>query len=139
VAPPAVQTFAVHLHQLTGNALYFFTANDKSFRPFVTAGVGLSRFAPTSDAKLAATQNFLGQPAVITSTSSFTFNFGGGIESRPWDHFGLRLDLRDHLSAIPRFGLPEAATSPTAPFFPIHGRAQDFEITTGLIYYFVTK
>lgn len=135
-APAAVQTYGVHLHQITGNALYFFTARDRSFRPFVTAGLGLSRYSPTSDAKLAATQAFLGQPAVLASTSSFNFNFGGGIESRPWDHFGLRLDLRDHLTAIPRFGLPQTATSPTAPFFPVQGRAQDFEITTGLIYYF---
>ncbi len=136
VLPAAVQTYGVHLHQLTGNALYFFTAKDRSFRPFITAGVGLSRYSPTSDAKLTAAQNFLGQPAVLASTSSFNFNFGGGIETRPWDHFGVRLDLRDHLTAIPRFGLPQAATSPAAPFFPIQGRAQDFEITTGLIYYF---
>lgn len=134
--PARVQNFGVHLHQITGNALYFFDGPDKAIRPFLTAGVGLSRYSPTSDAKLAATQDFLGQPAVITSTSTFNFNFGAGIESRPWDHFGLRLDFRDHLSAIPRFGLPQSATSPTAPFFPISGRAQDFEIATGLTYFF---
>ena len=139
VGPAAVQTFGVHLHQFTGNALYFFTAKDKTFRPFLTAGVGLSRFSPTSDAKLAAAQNFLGQPAVLTATSAFNFNFGAGIETRPWEHLGLRLDVRDHLTGIPRFGLPETAASPGAPFFPIHGRAQDFEITSGLIYYFVAK
>jgi hypothetical protein len=134
--PASGQTFGVHLHQITGNALYFFTARDKSFRPFLTAGLGLSRYSPTSDAKLSAAQSFLGQPAVLTSTSAFNFNFGAGIESRPWDHFGLRLDLRDHLTAIPRFGLPSSATSPGSPFFPIQGRAQDFEIATGLTYYF---
>jgi opacity protein-like surface antigen len=134
--PASVQTFGVHLHQITGNALYFFDGPNKAIRPFVTAGVGLSRYSPTSDAKLAAAQDFLGQPAVITSTSTFNFNFGAGIESRPWDHFGLRLDFRDHLSAIPRFGLPQSATSPSAPYFPVSGRAQDFEIATGLTYYF---
>lgn len=137
VQPAAVETFGIHLHQLTANAIYFFTARDKAFRPFLTAGLGLSRYSPTSDAKLAAAQNFLGQPAVLTSASAFNFNFGGGIESRPWQHFGIRLDLRDHLTAIPRFGLPSSATSPTAPFFPIQGRAQDFEITTGLTYFFI--
>jgi hypothetical protein len=134
--PASVQNFGVHLHQITGNTLYFFDGPDKALRPFVTAGVGVSRYSPTSDAKLAAAQDFLGQPAVITSTSTFNFNFGAGIESRPWDHLGLRLDFRDHLSAIPRFGLPQSATSPAAPFFPVTGRAQDFEIATGLIYYF---
>jgi hypothetical protein len=28
------------------------------------------------------------------------------------------------------------ATGPTAPFFPVQGRAQDFEIITGLVYFF---
>ena len=134
--PASVRNFGVHLHQITGNALYFFTARDKLFRPFLTAGVGLSRYSPTSDAKLAAAQDFLGQPAVLTSNSTFNFNFGAGIESRPWDHFGLRLDVRDHLSAIPRFELPQSAASPASSFFPISGRAQDFEIATGLTYYF---
>ena len=137
--PAAVRTFGVHLHQFTGNALYFFTAKDKTFRPFLTAGLGLSRFSPTSDAKLAAAQDFLGQPAVLTGTSAFNFNFGAGIETRPWEHFGLRLDVRDHVTGIPRFGLPETAVSPGSPFFPIHGRAQDFEITAGFVYYFVAK
>src|SRR5487761_704684 len=52
VAPAAVQNFGIHLHQFTGNALYFFTARDKTFRPFLTAGLGLSTFSPTSGAKM---------------------------------------------------------------------------------------
>jgi hypothetical protein len=136
VAPATVQDYGVHLHQFTGNALYFFTAKGRLFRPFVTAGLGVSCYSPTSDAKLAAAQNFLGEPAVLTSASEFNFNFGAGIEAKPWDHFGVRLDFRDHITGIPRFGLPQTATSPAAPFFPVQGRAQDFEITTGFIYYF---
>lgn len=136
LAPATVQDYGVHLHQFTANALYLFTGTDKMFRPFVTAGLGVSRYSPTSDAKLAAAQNFLGQPAVLASTSGFDFNFGAGVEVKPWDHFGVRLDFRDHVTGIPRFGLPETATSPSAPFFPVQGRAQDFEISTGLTYYF---
>jgi len=139
VAPPVVQIFDVHLHQFTGNALYFFTARDSLLRPFVTAGVGVSRFSPTGDAKLAAALLFLNQPAIIAATSEFNFNFGAGIETRPWDHFGLRFDFRDHVTGIPRFGLPENPTSPAAPFFPIHGRVQDVELSAGFVYYFVEK
>jgi hypothetical protein len=47
----------------------------------------------------------------------------------------VRLYFRDHVTGIARFGLLETATSPTAPFFPVQGRAQDFEISTGLTYY----
>jgi hypothetical protein len=139
VAPPVVQIFDVHLHQFTGNALYFFTARDRSLRPFATAGLGVSRFSPTGDAKLAAAGLFLNQPAVITASSQFNFNFGGGIEWRRWEDFGVRFDFRDHVTGIPRFGLPENATSPGAPFFPIHGRVQDVEVSAGFVYYFVAK
>jgi hypothetical protein len=48
----------------------------------------------------------------------------------------VRLGFRDHATGIPRFGLPQTAISPTAPFSPVQGKAQDVEITTGLTYYF---
>src|ERR1700730_3409723 len=54
--PAAVRTFGVHLHQFTGNALYFFTAKDKTFRPFLTAGVGLIRFITRTDAQIDAVE-----------------------------------------------------------------------------------
>jgi hypothetical protein len=86
-----------------------------------------------------AATNFLGQPAVITGSSEFDFNFGAGIEARPWDHFGVRLDLRDHVTGFPSFGLPQNATGPNAPFFPVSGRVQDVELTAGFVYHFLGK
>ena len=139
VAPATVQNFGVHLDEFTGNALFFFTRQDTLLRPFLTAGLGASHFSPTEKAKLMAASDFLGQPAVITGSSEFNFNFGAGIEARPWDHLGLRFDLRDHVTGIPRFGLPQAATGPNSPFFPISGRLQDVELTGGLVYHFVGK
>ena len=50
----AVQNYGIHLHQFTANALYFFNGRDKWLRPFVLAGLGVSRYSPTSDAKMAA-------------------------------------------------------------------------------------
>ena len=46
----------------------------------------------------------------------------------------MRLDFRDHVTGIPRSGLPQTAISPTAPFSPVQGKAQDVENTTGLTY-----
>ena len=137
--PVPVLNYGVHLHQFTGNALYFFTSRDNVIRPFVTAGLGVSRYSPTSDAKLNAAINFLGRPAVLTGTSEFDFNFGAGVETEPWDHFGLRFDFRDHLTGFPRFGLPESVLTPGAAFFPVSGRVQDFELTAGFVFYFESK
>lgn len=139
VAPGTVQNFGVHLDEFTGNGLFFFTGREKFLRPFLTAGIGGSRFSPTDDAKLMAAANFLGQPAVLTGSSEFDFNFGAGIEARPWSHFGVRFDLRDHVTGFPTFGLPQSATGPNAPYFPVSGRVQDVELTAGFVYHFLGK
>ena len=139
VAPATVQNFGVHIDEFTGNALFFFTGHERLLRPFLTAGLGGSHFSPTDNAKLMATTNFLGQRAVITGSSEFDFNFGAGIEARPWDHFGVRFDLRDHVTGFPSFGLPQNATGANAPFFPVSGRVQDVELTAGFVYHFLGK
>jgi hypothetical protein len=139
VAPATVQNFGVHIDEFTGNALFFFTGHERFLRPFLTAGIGGSHFSPTDNAKLMAATNFLGQRAVITSSSEFNFNFGAGIEARAWDHFGVRFDLRDHVTGFPSFGLPQNATSPNAPFFPVSGRVQDVELTAGFVYHFLSR
>jgi outer membrane protein with beta-barrel domain len=139
VVPATVQNFGVHLDEFTGNGLFFFTGRERLLRPFLTAGLGVSHFSPTDNAKLMAAANFLGQRAVITGSSEFDFNFGAGIEAGPWDHFGVRFDLRDHVTGFPRFGLPQSATGPNAPFFPVSGRVQDVELTGGFVYHFVGK
>jgi len=139
VAPAIVQNFGVHVDEFTGNALFFFTGHERFLRPFLTAGLGGSHFSPTDNAKLMAATNFLGQRAVISGSSEFDFNFGAGIEARPWEHFGVRFDLRDHVTGFPTFGLPQAATGPNAPFFPVSGRVQDVELTAGFVYHFLGK
>jgi len=139
VTPATAQNFGVHLDEFTGNGLFFFTGRERFLRPFLTAGIGGSHFSPTDNAKLMAATNFLGQPAILTGSSEFDFNFGAGIEARPWSHFGVRFDLRDHVTGFPRFGLPETATGPNAPYFPVSGRVQDVELTAGFVYHFLGK
>jgi len=134
--PIRERDYGVRVHQLTGNLLYLWGGSHSRFRPFLTAGAGLSRFNPTSEAKSLASLRFVDEPAPINSNSKFNFNYGGGVEARAGDVLGIRFDLRDHLSPIPRFGVPEAPTAGVADFFPVSGMVHDVEASVGIVIYF---
>lgn len=133
--PTRVRAFGSRVHQITGNVLFFVADSKSRLRPFATAGFGLSRFAPTSRAKAAAAVEFVDAPATIQSVSKFEFNYGGGVEAKASGRFGLRFDVRDHIAAIPRFGIPQVPTAGVADFFPVSGAAHDVEVSAGLVIY----
>ncbi len=130
------RSFGTRVHQLTGNTSYYFSESGSTVRPFVTAGVGLMRLNPTGKAKNQAAVEFVDEPATIQSNSKFEFNFGAGLEAAANDRFGLRLDLRDHLAGIPRFGVPQAPSAGVADFFPVSGIMNDVEASAGIVIYF---
>lgn len=130
------RSFGTRVHQLTGNASYYFSESSSTIRPFVTAGVGLMRFNPTGKAKNQAAVEFIDAPASIQSNTKFEFNFGAGLEAAASDRFGLRLDLRDHLAGIPRFGIPQAPSAGVADFYPVSGAVNDVEASAGIVIYF---
>lgn len=130
------RSFGTRIHQFTGNASYYFSDSSSSIRPFVTAGVGLMRLNPTGKAKNQAAIEFVDAPATIQSNTKFEFNFGAGLEAAATDRFGLRLDLRDHLAGIPRFGVPQAPSAGVADFFPVSGAINDVEASAGIVIYF---
>ncbi|HLW54253.1 MAG TPA: outer membrane beta-barrel protein [Candidatus Angelobacter sp.] len=138
VGPPAVtRPFGTRLHQITGNGLYYFSDEPKKgLKPFVTAGLGLARFNPTSKAKSAATVEFVNAPATINGNTKLEFNFGGGAEATITDHWGARVDLRDHIAGIPHFGIPQAPAAGIADFFPVNGVVNDVELSGGVVFHF---
>jgi hypothetical protein len=123
------QAFGTRVQQLAGNMLYYVTATDK-VRLFGTAGIGLGRFSPT-DAAVAALQT---SGTTIVPVSKADFNFGGGLETRLSSWLGARFDVRDHLSGIPTYGVPQ---SPSANgfYYPVTGRVHNIETTLGLVLY----
>lgn len=128
--------FGVHIHQLEANGLYYFNARGSRFRPFLTAGIGIMRYNPTGDARLAAGTLFLDQPAVLQGETHPDFIPGAGIEARIVNHIGARFDFRDHITGLSRFGLPENAQSANGPHFPISGMVSNWELSAGVMYHF---
>lgn len=119
--------FGVRVHQLSGNVLWFLNEQGHTLRPFVTAGLGLARFSPTSDARSVATANgFIAGPAAVSASNELDLNLGAGMEGKLTRLLGVRLDLRDHVTRFPRFGLSKE-------FFPAAGAAQELEISLGVV------
>lgn len=135
VTPLIERGFGVRVHRFTGNALYYIGGNEAPSRFFVTAGAGLVRFGPTSDAKSAAAIAFIDEPAAIDANTKVDFNFGGGFESKLTDVFGVRLDVRDHMAPIPRYGVPEAPAPGILDFFPVSGLAHNWETSIGIVFH----
>jgi len=128
--------FKVTVGQVQMNFVRFFTDNESRIRPFFTAGLGMVRFNPTDEAKAAALGgDFLAAPTLLTSSIDFSFAVGGGLEARLNRWLGLRFDLKDHMSPIPRFGLDESSSGPGGIFFPVSGIVHNVEVAAGIVFY----
>ena len=66
-------------------------------RPFGTVGVGVSVFFPPGLSSLSG-----------GGDNKFGYNYGGGLKFKLSDRFGLRFDVRDHVTGRP-FNLPGAS------------------------------
>ena len=98
-------------------------------RPYATGGLEFDHFGPTSQAKtMAFTQGFTGQVVTLGSANKLGVNFGGGVDWSFFPTLALRLDLRDHLTGTPTYGLSGGR-------FPISGAAHDVEFSVGLVFH----
>jgi opacity protein-like surface antigen len=80
-------------HQVSFNALYYFTGSDAKFRPFVTGGLGFTAYA------------FPGTSAYYGGASNeVAFNYGGGVKYKLTDRWAARIDVRQSTTPKPSFG-----------------------------------
>lgn len=110
----------------------------KGVRPYLAAGIEYDRFSPTGTAAaLAQSPGFNGVPNTVLSTDNhFGLNFGGGMDIKLIGALSLRLDLRDHITGSPTFGLPQKVSSVYTAYYPITGNAYDVNYSVGLVYHF---
>jgi opacity protein-like surface antigen len=127
--------FPVPSHQIAFNALWYPGGSDEDtrFAPYLTTGVGATFFVVTSDTAVAVRESGMGN---LRTENVFAFNAGGGLRTRLSKHAGIRIDGRDYMSRVPRFGLPEHSNNPSAMVFPASGVFHNIEISFGFVYYF---
>jgi len=124
----ASQTLAygVRTQRLSANLVAHSPVPVLGVRPYATAGLEYDHLGPTSQAKtLAFTQGFADQLVTLSASNQVGFNYGGGIEWSFVPALALRLDLRDHITGTPTYGLSSAR-------FPISGAAHGVELSVGL-------
>ncbi len=117
--------YGVRLQRFSTNLMIHSPVKFLSVQPYVTGGLELTRFSPTSEARTRAfTEGFAGDPALLESSNKFGFNAGGGVEWYVLPAFAVRLDLRNHMTGTPRFGQSESR-------FPVTGRTNNLELSAG--------
>ena len=133
--PTDTTGYGIRAQRLNANFVVHGPVSVFQLKPYVTAGLEFDRFGPTSDAKkLAFTQGFADQTAVLDSTNKVGVNFGGGVEWNFLPLLGLRFDLRNHTTGTPRYGLPQQSST-GGPVFPVSGAAQNLEFSVGLVFH----
>ena len=100
-----VLDFSQKIHKFAYSLLLYATERQSNLRPFVSVGLGASFFGVSGDSKQEASR----QGVTLDTQFKFAFSFGGGFKFkvRPW--WGLRLDFRDYITAVPDYGLPSEA------------------------------
>ncbi len=106
------QEATANVQQLYYDFVIHFTPQAVPIRPFVLAGAGISSFSPREE----------GVFAPAAGETKVGLNYGGGVKVKLSPLFGLRFDVRDHVTGKPNFlNLPN-----------ITGRLHSIEFSAGL-------
>jgi Outer membrane protein beta-barrel domain len=110
----------------------------KGVRPYLVLGIEFDRFAPTSTgAARAKSAGFNGVPnTVLKADDKFGWNFGFGMDINLMRFLAFRIDVREHRTATPTFGLPAATTTGFGAYYPVSGRAEDVDYSAGFVIHF---
>jgi opacity protein-like surface antigen len=106
-------------------------------RPYAAGGVEYDRFSPTPAAiTIAKKQGFAAvSTASINHNNKIGFNLGGGLDRKIMKRVTLRVDLRDHITSSPAFGLPPEPNQDSNASFPVTWRAHNIEYTAGIVFH----
>jgi opacity protein-like surface antigen len=121
--------YGAYSQRVSANLLLHSPIEFLGVRPYATGGIEYDRISPTSGAKTTAfTQGFAGQSVILGSNNKIGFNYGGGVELGFLPAILLRLDLRDHVTGSPTYGLSSSR-------YPISGAAHDVELSAGIVFH----
>jgi len=88
---------SMSIHNIYYNFVLHATPEGSAVRPFITGGGGVSVFNPPG------VSSFSG-----AGDNKFGYNYGAGVKFKVTDSYGIRLDIRDHVTGKP-FDLPDSS------------------------------
>lgn len=98
---PSSATVGMRLHHFDVSGLLYATRPRSRVRPFGSVGVGVAIYQPTEKARDAVEAALGFRPSTDVRLA---WNYGAGVKVRITRHFGLRWDISDYVTGIPRFG-----------------------------------
>jgi len=138
--PTTTVSYGLRDNRISGDLVVHSPATFRNIRPYAVVGAEYDRYSPTSKAvSLAASVGFgaSAPSARLTSEGDGGVNFGGGLDYKVTERWGVRIDVRDHLTSSPTLGLPYGPLSSSQPaYFPVSGRASNIEYSIGIVYHF---
>jgi hypothetical protein len=121
--------YGVRTQRISANLMAHSPISFLGLRPYATGGLEYDHLGPTDQAnRLAFTQGFAGQSLTLGGSNQVGVNYGGGGEFSFFPTLALRLDLRDHITGTPKFGLSTLR-------YPVSGATHNVEFSVGLVFH----
>lgn len=131
LSTPLESGYGIHDQRLSGDLVAHAPRSFLGFKPYLAAGLEYDRFSPVGP----SSDIFSGFVNVaLGAANKVGVNYGGGVDMKLLPYLNLRLDVRDHLTSTPTYGLP--SSSGTGPYFPVSGAAHDLEYSAGIVLHF---
>lgn len=133
---PAIPKLSVShgVHSFVYSILYYFADRNTRIRPFVSLGAGASLFRIDESSKFEAAS----QGVDLNDTWKFAGSIGGGVKYMINESIGVRLDVRDLLSGVPRYSLPSSSSVESdgtiGPAFRPDGILNHWQISGGIFF-----
>ena len=135
---PLESSYGIRDNRVSFDLVVHSPSTFRKIRPYFVAGAEYDLFSPTSEAVTLANKiGFAYAPvAKLSSEGHAGVNVGGGLDYPITEKWGARLDVRDHITGSPMFGLPYGITPSSNAYFPISGNAHSVQYTIGIVYHF---
>jgi hypothetical protein len=137
--PTTTASYGLRDSRFSADIVVHSPSTFRNIRPYFVAGLEYDRYSPTSAAVSYAQSHGFGASATVAKLGSEGdggANIGGGLDYNLTEKWGVRLDVRDHITSSPTLGLPYGRTSTSLAYFPVSGDAHNIQYTIGIVYHF---
>ena len=135
---PVTTSYGLRDNRFSVDLVVHSPSTFRGIRPYFVAGAEYDLFSPTSAAvALGNTVGFAhAAVAKFSSQGDGGANIGGGLDYNLTEKWGVRIDVRYHITSSPNLGLPYGITPTSSAYFPISGDAHSIQYSIGIVYHF---
>jgi opacity protein-like surface antigen len=126
--------YTIRNQRLSGDLVAHMPKSFLGIKPYLVAGLEYDRFSPVGTASTGSSFNGYSN-VTLSPANKLGFNYGGGLDKKLTKLVSLRVDVRDHLTGSPTYGLATTSASSSAAF-PITGAAHNLEYSAGVVFHF---